>query len=185
MLEIILKTNSGEPVPFKDVISKSDYIIVSSQDIENGEVKIKISISSSIPSGILRSRVVVRTNNPRVPVVNIPVYVDVVRDFLIEERSVKFGYINEKLSKDLLKEIFVGKQKWAPDNLKVTQVSVSGSNFVNARVIDIDEKNQKIIIELSKNAKGVVRANIVLQTNHSDSSEQVIEIPLYAVIDND
>ncbi len=180
-----VKSMNAEPVPFKDVISRSEYIKVSSDIKDSGEVVVMVSLSQSIPPGKLRSRVVVRTNNPRVPVINVPVLIDVVRDLSLDHKSVNFGYVSGSIKEPLRKEFKVHIEKGAPEYLRVVKVSITGTSHVKAYVHEPEDARQIVQVDLLPGAQGVVRGVLLLETNHVDPEHKIIEVPLYAVVDND
>jgi hypothetical protein len=184
-VSFIVKSTTDEAVSFKEVVSKSNHITVASETTGNGEILVTASVSPDIPTGKLRSRIVVRTNNPRVPVINVPVLIDVVRDIMIEPVSANFGYISGGINEPVRRELRIRKRKGAPDDLNVVKHSVSGSSGFTASIESSDTGDQILYVDLMPGAKGVVRGTIVLDLNHEDSDQKQVEVPVYAVVDNE
>jgi hypothetical protein len=183
-IRFLVKSVEGIEVPLKDIISKSDFVIVSSEINEHGEVEVTASTSPDIPPGKLRTRIVIRTSNPRVPVINVPVIIDVVRDIVIEPKSVNFGYFSEGVRAPVSRKLLISRAKGTPEGVKAVKAS-SGSKSVSVNLEVAEDETQQLIVSLLPGSEGVIRGYISLEISHPDPAERIIEIPIYAVIDNE
>lgn len=186
-LSFVVKSTKPEELQVRDVISKSEFISVVHEKNDSGEFLVTATVSPKTPPGRLRSRIVVRTKNTRVPVLNVPVFVDVIRDLAVEPRTLNFGYITNGLHEPIRKVLLVNKAKGV-ENFAVTKVINTGSPYIKAELVSSSEDDsdiQKVLVDLVPGADGVIRSVLVLETNHTDPDQKNIEIPLYAVVDNE
>jgi hypothetical protein len=180
----LVKSVDGTEVPLKDIISKSDFIIVSSEVNDKGEVEVDVSTSPDMPPGKLRSRIVVRTTNPRVPVINVPVIIDVVRDIVIEPKSINFGYLSKGVNDPVSRKLVISRAEGTPEGVKALKAS-SSSKSISVNLEVAEDETQQLIVSLLPGSEGVIRGYITLEISHPDPAERIIEIPIYAVIDNE
>ncbi|HMO18174.1 MAG TPA: DUF1573 domain-containing protein [Oligoflexia bacterium] len=181
---------------FKDVISKSEFMKVESKERGPSEVGIRVLLGTqNAPLGRLRTRAVVRTSNPRVPVINIPVIADVVGDLGFEPKAINFGYVRIPLSEPPAQEIMVFRNFSADETVSIKSVA-SSSSAVSAEIVGSNEYGAnydsqgnrspiaRILVRLVSGNKGVERSVIKVEINHSDPGQRTMEIPVYAVLDD-
>lgn len=179
-----IRSAEGKNTQFKEAISKSEYFTVSSKEISPSEVEVSVSLLGKAPIGKTRTRVLVRTANPKVPVINVPLVADVVGDILLEPKSINFGYIEGALNTKTQRTLEVLRAEGLDPSIKITKVSANHKS-ISAELVEGDKTSTQFIrVTLLPGVDGVIRASVIAELNHTDPLERKIEIPLYAVVDN-
>ncbi len=174
---ITLDASSG--VKFKDVISRSKFLKVESENLAN-KLVLNIEILTGAPLGDFQSRISVLTTSEETPVVNIPVIAHIYADLILDPKSINFGVIQGPLKEKVIKSAFLNNTSSNKVNIK----SISSSNNdidVNFTVVEPGFK-YKINAVINSGNVGIFQSSVIINTDHKDEKQQEIKLPVYAII---
>jgi hypothetical protein len=166
-----------------DVSSKSDDIELLVEDVTHegrqGK-KITATLKDSIPVGVFRSRIVIKTTSQSRPVLNLPVFARIEGDLKLAPTDVSFGLLEGPLV--------------APES-QVVELMNDGSNKVNiisatssspdveAKVETVKEgRKYNITVTIAEGTIGTLRTSIDVITDHPDSAQSKLSLPVYGII---
>lgn len=162
------------------VKARSEELIVEKEELPSDGVRLKISLKDTVPVGIFRSRIAVRTNNPNTPVVNIPVFAKVRGDLALSSSSVSYGLLEGPLQQSVRKEVYVTNS--SDQAIRILSVKSDHPN-VSAEVAELEPgKKYAIRVLLEGKDAGAVRAKVRITTDHTDPEQQKLVLPVYAIV---
>lgn len=166
-----------------EVVSRSKDLEIGTEDVsENGRVGKKVTVTFTPKSklGSYRNRVEVKTTSVKNPVVNIPIFAYIEGDVSVEPNSLSFGLLEGPLKKPAEATAVLKFQGGNASEI----VSVRSSNpSVEVEHSPLDEAGSHMIkVRIKKNSSGVIRAGVTITTDHSDSEQRNVSLPVYAII---
>ena len=166
-----------------DVDSRSSDIALSVEDTKTDHgpgKKITVRLNKDLPIGTIRSRIAVKTSSEKNPVIHIPVFAKVVGDAQLVPSDVSFGLIEGPLDKDAIQR--VNLETDSKQAVKI--VSVDSDNpavAVETDSADGGTKNE-LLVRLKQGTSGMIRALVTVVTDHPDSTQNKLTLPVYAIV---
>lgn len=174
----IFKKLEGLDVKITDASSRSDNLsLVFNKQTEQLSVK----VLPKTPKGKYNEHVSVKTTSKTTPVVNIPIFFEVVGKSVVNPQFLNFGLITSKSDESRYIKTFVIKNR---DGSDIEDISNLGSENQFISVSKEPRANQKeIVVRVSLNPRGssIVRGEVEFKV---DGDETLYEVPFSAVIDN-
>ena len=171
-----LKRSAGVSAKITGVVSKSPLIEAVLKN--NGEA-VGVKVLPSVPEGISRSQLILKTDSQVVPVINVPVFIKVLGPLLITPEGINFGLVSNLSSLSALKTVRIEKRDGS-DLSEVDDIEVDGSNAK----VDIDPssnlKQLVLSVRLVAGPKTVVRSRFTVKFKNDDRK---YEIPFFGVTD--
>ncbi len=175
---VITDKNSG--VIFKEVVSRSAYLELISQEIPDSNQKIlqvSVKLKSSVPIGSFRDRIAIKSSSSFNPVINLAVFANVQGDLKIDPNILSLGLI-EKTANNI--------SKISIENKSSKKINILGADSDNENlVLSLEKKDEfhwTINTKIRENASGVLKAKIKIITDNSDENQREVYIPVYAII---
>ena len=163
----------GEDLQITKVESRPDYITTNLETVTEGKLY-KIAVNSTAEAAIGRGdgSVVIHTNDPQEPRVEVPLSITVRGNLTIVPEQLSFGVVNQ--GKAVTKTISLTTRL---EELKVRKVETeSEGNILKAEVNKQDDKQRSMItVTLNKDVPiGPIQGKVILHTN--DPLQPKIEI---------
>lgn len=178
--EVRLSAEEGKKIKFGEVKSRSELLSVNSSSLPGGGKLLKISLSKEAPLGDFQGRVSVSTTSKFNPVINIPVIAHIHGDLLFTPKSLSLGVFEGPLEEAVTGSVLVNNTAEKPINIKAVNSSSSAVS-VDFSVIKAGAK-YSINVELPRGSIGVIQSVLTVKTDHPDSKQQEVSIPVYAII---
>lgn len=174
-----ITTSKG--VSILGIIPRSDDINVVEKNIPGG-IRITAKLSDDVPVGILRNRIVVKTNSKHNPVLNIPVFARVEGDLNMNPSDVSFGLIDGPLGQDVVTKVRVKNRSAKP--VKILSTKSNTASVKTDFVVIKEGYEYEVSVAIAKKSFGVVRDRVVITTDHVDEKQRKLELPVYGIISN-
>ena len=139
-----------------------------------------MQLDPTLPVGVFRSRIAVKTNSDDAAVTNIPVFARVEGDLRPVPRALSFGLVQGPIEPAVTKVVEVVNQSQKPISL----LSATSDHPNVSVMLDTLEagKRYALTVGLSGNNTGALRAKIKITTDHEDQAQKELLIPVYAII---
>jgi len=175
--------NEAQGIELGEISSRGRELEVLSEPLPEGEKrgkKVTIKLSASVPVGILRKTVYVKTTSSKYPVVSIPVFARVVGDLELVPQNLSFGLIKAPLAEDVSAKLEL--RSIAAQPVHITSITSSLSSF-EAKVNPLEEgERYEIIVSLKAGALGVLRGKVDIETDHPEEDQRYVSFPVYAIV---
>lgn len=163
-----------------DISGRSEHLEINVEDIEGGAKKVTVGLKDSVPLGVFKSRVVVRTTSERNPVINVPVFARVEGDLKVIPPDVSFGLVEGPLEKPISHKLRLVNEGSAP--LQILGVKSSNPAVEVTLEKVTPGREYLLIVTVGSGAVGTLRGQITITTDHPSAEQTQIELPLYGVI---
>jgi len=176
--EFSVKDPGDNSLAVNEVTSDSRFVkaTLSRNDKEGVVYLVKAELKPGTPIGEFKSKLTVRSNHPKEPVVEIPVAAEVVGDIETFPNQFFLGLL--KKGQGAGKTITLSTT--AKERLKIKKI-VSPFDYITVKS-ETDGKQYVITATLNKTAPlGLIKGEVVIHTNNKDQPE--IKIPLYALVE--
>ena len=180
-VDVLLSGQSSAQI--QEVLSRSPYL-----DIESSEVakrgkqgkRLTVTIKGSLPVGVFRDRIVVKTSSDKTPIINIPVFARVHGDITIVPSSVSFGLIEGPIVKPVSEVVKLVNTAKKP----LTIASVESDNpLVTAELVPLkDARASNLRVTLKEGLSGTFRATITITTDNADAEQRQLTVPVYGIV---
>lgn len=176
--QVVIKATKGG-IRIEDVRPRSELIKVQTQESPAGTV-VTVELDPALPLGVFRSRIAVKTNSDGAAVTNIPVFARVEGDLQPEPRALSFGLVQGPIEPPVSKVVEVVNHSKKPISL----LSATSDHPNVSVTLDTREagKRYALTVGLSGNNTGALRAKIKITTDHEDTAQKELLIPVYAII---
>lgn len=178
--EISVRPGEGSSVQILDASSRSEHMDLVVDDIDGGGKKLRVSLKETVPIGIFKARIVVRTTSERNPVINVPVFARVEGDLKLIPSDVSFGLLEGPLEKAVshkLRLVNSGKQPIQVVGVKSTNPAIE---------VTLDKvtpgKVYELTVTVQSGSIGPLRGQIKISTDHADAEQSEITLPVYGII---
>ncbi len=179
----VMLSSGGADFEITSAIPRSSFVTAAVQIAPAGKSagkKIIVSFKADAPIHQFRDVIIIHTNNPKNPLVYVPVFADVQGDFSLSTKAVSFGMVDNSAVGSLFRDVTVTNRSDKP--YRVVSVT-SDRPEVSAFVSDLDQGKSYIVrIGLRDQARGIVRAQVKILTDHPDEQQRELSIPAYAII---
>jgi len=172
-LQIKFQKYSTEDTEITDILGRSESL-----EIKRTDTGFEVMLKDTVPFGIFRDRIVVKTTSKETPIIHLPVFARVNGDIVAKPSDVSFGLIEGPLTKEVSREVelsFAGS-----DDLKVLDLESDTSGLVADMVQE--EGATKVRVMLKPGVRGVFHSKVTITTNHPDPDQKVVEIPVYGIV---
>ncbi len=182
-LKFTVSARSELGIKVEDAVSRSPHIELASEDFSaDGRAgkRITIRLKDSIPVGLFRDRIVVRTSSGNNPVMNIPVIARVQGDLRLDPTIVSFGLIDAKSQSEISKIVRV---EFAPGSSgKIVSVDSDNSSVVGETTQLKDGKGVGIKVTVKPDITGAFRARLKITTDNADPDQRQLYLPVYGIV---
>ena len=180
-LQLTVSAPPGSDVRIQDVTTRSQYIDVKTEDLAGASgKKISVKLKNTLPVGVFRDRIVVKTTSGNNPVVNIPVVARVQGDLRLAPSSLSFGLLDGPLKQTVSQTVQIENSSRTP--VKVTSVE-SDNPAISAELIPLkDGKSVGIKVTLREDLLGAFRARVKVITDNADADQRQLVLPVYGII---
>ncbi|MDD2942958.1 MAG: DUF1573 domain-containing protein [bacterium] len=178
-----VSTSSSE-LKILEVESKSEYLKVKMPIVadDNGIYHGTVALSNKVPVGMFRHRIVVKTTSNEYPVLTIPVFARIEGDLVAEPQDISFGLVN------ISQEPTGGFQAEArvinrsPEPVHVLSAESSSINL-SVSVVPLQKGKEYLIkILVNPDFRGSLKEQVVVKTDHQESSQKEVIIPVYGIV---
>ncbi|OVE80073.1 hypothetical protein BVY02_01395 [bacterium J17] len=179
-LTVDVNVQKGSGLAIGQVSSLSDKFDHQVIDGEQGAAskKIKITLKETLPVGVFRDRVVIRTSSKVNPVVNLPIFARIEGDALLSPADVSFGLIEGPLEKPVSQTVKLINN--GTEAVNIVSVS-SNSSLVGAKLSEKDGRKE-IVVSLKRGVSGTIRQQVKVVTDHKDPDQRELTLPVYAIV---
>lgn len=179
--QVALYLENEKYVSLLEATSSSGFISVSKKkDKKNREI-IESTLSPDVPLGILREKIVLKTNSEREPVITVPVFAKVVGELSLEPAEVSFGLLEEEAKNWPDYRVEVRNRGSNPIN--IISIKSDNDNVIAKYDENSAKGNPSILISLSAGARGIIKSKVSITTNHPDSEQSALTLHVYAIIE--
>lgn len=182
---IKLIVEAKEKVKIIEIQSRSEFVTVDPVSTAEEDQSYVVKLSDKIPFGIFRSHLTVRTTSSKSPIINVPVFARVQGDLVTEPQDISFGLQAGPLEKDPQRTFILRNE--GPHQLNVLSLKSANPN-ITAKIIgaSILNPNGEVEIEVTLDGStlGTVASKITIETNHPDSGQKKLDLPVYAIVSN-
>src|SRR5262249_11583425 len=142
--------------------------------------KITVKLSGDLPVGTVRSRIAIKTSSEKNPVVHIPVFAKIVGEVELAPSDVSFGLIEGPLAQDAVQRVSL--QSTAAQPVKI--LTVASENPAVAAEVGAGDGSSKneLLVRLKQGTSGMIRALVTVVTDHPDSTQNKLTLPVYAIV---
>ncbi len=167
----------------QEVLSRSPYLDIESSDVnkrgKQGK-RLTVTLKGSLPVGVFRERIVLKTSSDKTPIINIPVFARVHGDITIVPSSVSFGLVEGPIVKPVSEMIKLVNTAKKP----LTIASVESDNpLVTAELVPLkDARASNLRVTLKEGLSGTFRATITITTDNADAEQRQLTVPVYGII---
>ena len=178
--EFSIRDPGDKSLTVSEVTSDSPFVNATlTRDEKQGLVYlVKAELQPGTPIGEFKSKVTVRSNHPKEPVVEIPVAAEVIGDIEVFPNQFFLGLL--KKGQSASKTITLSTS--ARERLKVEKVDSPFDYIKVESKPETDGKNYAITATLKDTAPlGLIKGEVVIHTNNSDQPE--IKVPLFALVE--
>lgn len=176
--EFQIRKNARSTAEVKEVLSRSSHVKIS----QIAEGRFQATLSSGVPTGVFRSRIVVRTTSNTNPVVNIPVFARVEGDLKLVPADVSFGLLQGPLQSAVTRKVRLLNS--GERDVKV--LSVKSSSPAISAVIENSKKDEgrEYVLEIgvTRGTSGPFRGEVTITTDHPDKDQQTVILPVYGIV---
>lgn len=180
VLKFSVATDKNSAVVFKETSSRSPYLELDSQEIQDSNQRvllINVKLKSTLPVGLFRDRIVIKSNSTLNPVINLAVFARVQGDLKINPNILSLGLI-EPAIKSVYKIEITNQSK-----NKINILTVNSDNpDLELTFIKKDDFHWTINAIIGENASGVLKEKIKISTDNPDENQREISVPIYAII---
>ena len=182
-LRLTVTAAKQSKLQIQDVSTRSQYLDVRSEDVSSPDAsgkRITVVLKDSLPVGMLRERIVVKTTSGNNPVVNVPVFARVLGDLKLSPSLVSFGLVDGPLTSPITQTVELENVTGAA--LKIVSVD-SDNPSVSADVVSLkDGKSVGIKVTVREDLIGAFRAKVKITTDNSDADQRQLVLPVYGII---
>jgi hypothetical protein len=165
------------------VSTRSPYLDVSSEAFTSADSqgkRISVKLKDSLPVGVFRDRIVIKTSSTNNPVMNVPVFARVLGDLRLNPALVSFGLLDGPLSEPVSQTVQVENVTGAA--LKIMSVE-SDNPSISAEVVSLnDGKSLGIKVTVREDLVGAFRARVKVTTNNADADQRQLVLPVYGIV---
>lgn len=166
------------------VESKSEYLNVEMPSVadEGGIYHGTVALTSKVPVGMFRHRIVVKTTSTEYPVLTIPVFARIEGDLVVEPQDISFGLVN--ISQEPA-EGFQAEAKVVNRSLEPVHVlsAESSSSNLSVSVRTLREGREYLVeIAVKPDFRGSLKEQVVVKTDHPEPSQKEVVIPVYGIV---
>lgn len=157
--EFTATVDPASPIKIVEVVTRSPYLVVKSQDIAvNGRPgkKVQVTLRPDAPIGAFRERVSLKTSSTDNPVVNVPVLAMIQGDIELEPSIVSFGVLGGPLKTPLYRDVVVRSRTGKPVNIESVD---SDNSSLSARILR-DGGKTVIRVTVGTDVQGAFRARL-------------------------
>ncbi len=177
---VTVSLEKGSAIKVGEITSRSEQLDISVVDSGDGlSKKITAKLKSSVPAGIFRTFVVVKTTSTKNPVINIPVFARVQGDLKLEPADVSFGLLEGPLAEPAVRRVKLINQ----GSQKINVLSVTSDN--PGLKVDFQanpDASFDLVVTLSEGVSGTLKARVKILTDHPDDSQKEIILPVYGIV---
>jgi len=180
--EVLVSVGKESTAQILDVSSRSELLDVKSEDLpapSKGK-KLTISLKESVPAGIFRSRIVIKTSSPGNPVLSIPIFANVEGDLVLEPAEASFGLLEGPLKASITQRLKLVNSSALP--IKILSSESNDKSFTSSYKASEDGKSYEISVTLLEGALGPIKGEVKLVTDHLDPSQKELQIPVYGIV---
>lgn len=181
--KVTLLSEKDSAIKILDISPRSDQIQLDIEDVTIGErtgKKIVVHLRDSIPVGIFRNRIIVKTSSPANPVRNIPVFARVEGDLILVPSEISLGLREGPLTKSITETVKLVNTAGTP--VRVLSIQSDHPNIQAAFRPLHDKKTYEVQITVKEKASGMLRAQVEIITDHPDKDQQKLTLPIYGII---
>ncbi len=164
-----------------DIISRSEHVEIERGEIEKGAgEKFTIVLKDDVPAGVFRDRIVVKTNNKKQPVINVPVFAQIQGDLVLIPADVSFGLLDGPLEEQITGSVMLknkGPHKLEIESIEAKNESLSASFERNDKTGDY-----LITVSVRPGTVGTIKGRLKINTNHPDPDQKQVTLPVYGII---
>ncbi len=172
-IEVKFNKYSTEETKITDILGRSESI-----EIERTDTGFLVKLKDTVPLGIFRDRIVVKTTSKETPIIHLPVFARVNGDIVAQPSDVSFGLIEGPLVKEVSRDVSLSYS--GPSDLKIVDLESDTQGLV-AEVVE-GEEGSKIRVKLKPGVRGVFHSKVTVETNHPDPDQKIVEIPVYGIV---
>ncbi len=169
-----------EGVKIHSVSSLSKYIKIV-QDSSDPRLW-DISLSESLPLGIFRDKIIVKTSSQIKPVQNIPVFANVVGPFSFEPNDVSFGLVEGPIQNPVIKRVRLVADDASNQGVEIIEALSSDPRVMINILKNHSGTRTEMDLGLKSGSIGNVRATVVVRVGHNESDAQELAIKVYGII---
>jgi len=172
-IQVKFQKYSTEETEITDILGRSESV-----EIQRTDTGFDVRLKDSVPFGVFRDRIVVKTTSKETPIIHLPVFARVNGDIVAKPSDVSFGLIEGPLVKEVSREV---------------ELSFAGSGALE--VLDVKSDTRGLVAEMVEGAgatrirvtlkpgvRGVFHSKVTVRTNHPDEDQKVVEIPVYGIV---
>ena len=170
-------------VKILDVDSRSSDIALKVEDTKTDHgpgKKITVKLNENLPVGTIRSRIAVKTSSEKNPVIQIPVFAKITGEVQMVPADVSFGLIEGPLNQEAVQRVTMESTAGHP----VRILSADSDNPDVAVEVNSPEDGSKneLLVRLKQGTSGMIRALVTIVTDHPDSTQNKLTLPVYAIV---
>lgn len=181
VLKFSIITDKSSGVIFKEVVSRSPYLELNSQEIQDANQKIlqvNVKLKSNLPVSSFRDRIAIKSSSSFNPVINLAVFANVQGDLKVVPAILSLGLIEQSANINISK---INIENQSQNKINVLSADSDNENL-ELSLEKKDEFHWTINIKIRENASGVLKAKIKVSTDNPDENQREVYIPVYAII---
>lgn len=180
--EFLIRDPGDNSLVVNEVICDSPFVDMSftqNTDKQGSAYMVTAVLQSGVPVGEMKAKIIIRTNHPKEPMVEIPVLANVIGD--IEAFPSQFFLGLLKKGQSVSKTISLSTTSKEP--LMIQDVDSPFDYLAVKLQPETQDKKYNITATLKESAPlGLIKGEVVVHTNNLDQPE--IKVPVYAYITN-
>ena len=180
--EISIKLNSkSKNLKITSVYPRSEHIEAVNVSKKNKSRVVKVVLKKDAPIGVLRSRLIVKTNSRSKPVVNVPIFARIEGNLTLSPRDISFGLVRGPLTEPLTQSVTLNNSSGESVHIK----SIKSSNPSLSVQVEKsgDAKGYQINVSVDESTTGPFRAEITIETDNQEQA--TLKLPVYGIISSE
>ena len=167
------------------VSSTSKFVKVEAMPAKSKSVRrflYRVSLDDSLPIGVFRSKLRLRTTDPRTPLLSLPIFARVVGDLELNPKTLSFGLLEAPLKEDHHRdfELYCGAAK----GVKVLSARVDHPDMkLTYRATEAGRRYTFRLTLPRGMRRGLLRSRVKIVTNHGDEAQRELGLPVYAILE--
>jgi len=171
-----IKISNNEAISIKNIVSRSKFL-----EVERvSDKEFSVSLVNTVPLGVFRGNVAVRTTSKNTPIVNVPVFAMLTGDLFFKPSDLSFGLLEGPLKEKVSKKVLLLSNSTKQVNIlsAKTESKKVAVSFEERK----DEGGFELEVTLLESLYGTLHSKVVVVTDHEDPEQRTIELPVYGII---
>lgn len=138
------------------------------------------TLSDTLPVGLFRSSVVVKTSSIRTPVVNVPVFAKVQGDLRLVPSDVSFGLLEGPLKEKVSRLATLHND--GQNEVKIVSISSNNPGIKAVAKKGTTAGSYQVSVAVSEEIQGPFRAVVKIKTDHPEKDQRELLLPVFGIV---